>query len=210
LKKNCAFTVHDVKKLVEKQFYKNMLPEKDSMYVKVLENIFKKFGATRQVYYQTYTGNHIHSILKRSSEIAELLIHPDTGESLVNGKIRHACIALELLSKIQSMFCARMLTEDEINQLELDIEAYKNFMKEHFGHYSVTHKSHLLLRHSVKFARKHKNLNVFSEGTIENQHHVNKKRLRLLATKDEHKRLQYLLKTNWEQNISFDQGTSLL
>uniref|UniRef100_A0AC35FDT5 Uncharacterized protein n=1 Tax=Panagrolaimus sp. PS1159 TaxID=55785 RepID=A0AC35FDT5_9BILA len=208
--KEARIKVINVQDKIKKEYYKNMMPENESRYVKVLENIFKKFGATKQLYYQEYNGNHIRLIVKNATSIIENLVDPETKRNIGNDKIRACCVALDILKRIQDKTEARLLEDHEIDEVVNQIDLYKNHMQNHFPNLSVTHKNHMFIRHVPDYAKKWRTIGLFSEAPIEHQHKINKQRLRLIATTDEHKKCEFLLKSNWEKNYLIDIGNTLL
>uniref|UniRef100_A0A914XU99 Uncharacterized protein n=1 Tax=Panagrolaimus superbus TaxID=310955 RepID=A0A914XU99_9BILA len=167
-----------VQEKLKNEYYKNMMPEKESKYVKILEKIFKTFGATKQLYYQAYTGNHIRFIVKNAHKIMEKLVDPDTERNIGNEKIRACCIALTILKEIQDKTEARLLADHEIEEVEKQIALYLSHMQKHFPNLSVTHKNHMFVRHVPDYAKKWKTIGFFTEAPIEHQHKINKERLR--------------------------------
>uniref|UniRef100_A0AC35GBR4 Uncharacterized protein n=1 Tax=Panagrolaimus sp. PS1159 TaxID=55785 RepID=A0AC35GBR4_9BILA len=207
--KEAGVKVVNIREKLNNEFYKNMAPEKESKYVKVLESIFKGFGATKQMYFQEYTGNHIRLIVKNAGKIFEKLIDPETKRNIGNEKIRACCVALDILKRIQDKTEARLLEESEIDEVEKQIDLYRGHMQKHFPNLSICHKNHKLLRHVAPYAKKWKTIGFFTEAPIEHQHKINKDRLRLIATNDEFKKCEFLLKSSWEKNFIVDTGKNL-
>lgn len=118
-------------------------------YLKQFENDLEEVGATRRAWFQMYTGNHTKLILSEKGVTAAFKnLKNHMTPMLLNVKN-----AMSRLSKIMSLSANRLLSDDDISELDESMKEFVEFLQAAHPEESITQKLHVLVAHVVEVAK---------------------------------------------------------
>uniref|UniRef100_A0AC34F5L7 Uncharacterized protein n=1 Tax=Panagrolaimus sp. ES5 TaxID=591445 RepID=A0AC34F5L7_9BILA len=162
--------------------------------MKEYTQILKELKVSKQAWYQTLCGNHVHKLLLNAEKFESCLKNSEDVKNIIH--------VFKLLKNIQMYTQARFLNPAEAVDLKKQIEALKIYMQQHLGEVNVTPKFHLLLHHFTDFVEEFKTLGFFTEQGIESLHaEINTifPRAGFATNKN-----QWIMKHQWRRNVLGD------
>ncbi|EGT46236.1 hypothetical protein CAEBREN_04271 [Caenorhabditis brenneri] len=159
--------------------------------VKQLEQCWEKIGASRQAFFQSFSGNHIRKLLTPEG-IRKTF---DIFQGIMTDELFGLESAMMELSKIMSLTANRLLSSDDVNQIQQSSWNLAAFLADIAPEDTITQKLHTLLFHVPELARTHKSLGRICEQGIEAVHaKCNRIDKRLSYCRNRTKRFQFTVK----------------
>uniref|UniRef100_A0AC34QFI4 Uncharacterized protein n=1 Tax=Panagrolaimus sp. JU765 TaxID=591449 RepID=A0AC34QFI4_9BILA len=130
-----------------------------------LNNIFRTMRVTRQLYFHTFTGNHMRKILTQTNFLESLEANK------IDERVQQIVTALKFLGKIQTCTTAEFFENGDVTRLEKALDDFKNHLMAYFKEESVYPKLHILWHHFLDFAKDFSTIGFFTEQGVESTHH---------------------------------------
>ncbi|KAJ8018162.1 hypothetical protein HOLleu_44000 [Holothuria leucospilota] len=186
------------------------VPVHEGPVMKAVEDVLQKIKVHRQAYHgKSFVGNHVHRCCQKENIEKLTGAVTDVTQKLCPSLLPQAMAIKKKYGTLLRLFAAchkaynkaAVMPEEEINALELTIEAYTSYFRKEFPNETVPPKMHLLESHAIPFIRKWKvGLGFHGEQGGESVHaRLNTIHRDVRGLKDDLAVLQSVMKTHWLQ-----------
>ncbi|CAI5452929.1 unnamed protein product [Caenorhabditis angaria] len=142
-----------------------------------LENVWKKYGADRSTWTQTFSGNQTYRLLKKEAidEMFDIFLN---NPKVDQNSLEYLRVAATSLGVIQRLCTTETYDQHDLARLQESKEEFFKNVTLGSPDETLTVKLHLLLNHVVPFANQHSVWGRLSEQSVESYHAYYNKLLR--------------------------------